>query len=49
MSGREESLKKKWESLDRPNKPGRLNDLLHIIYKDADASWSVAKKILVLS
>ena len=36
--------KKKWESLDRPNKPGRLNDLLHIIYKDADASWSVAKK-----
>ena len=36
--------KKKWEGLDRPNKPGRLNDLLHIIYKDADASWSVAKK-----
>ena len=36
--------KKKWESLNRPNKPGRLNDLLHIIYKDADASWSVAKK-----
>ena len=36
--------KKKWESLDRPNKPGRLNDLLHIIYKDADALWSVAKK-----
>ena len=36
--------KKKWDSLDRPNKPGRLNDLLHIIYKDADASWSVAKK-----
>ena len=36
--------KKKWESLNRPNKPGRLNDLLHIIYKDADASWGVAKK-----
>ena len=40
--------KKKWESIDRPNKPGRLNDLLHIIYKDADASWSVAKKNLGL-
>ena len=36
--------KRRWEDLDRPNKPGRLNDLLHIIYKDADASWSVAKK-----
>ena len=40
--------KKKWENQQRPNKPGRLNDLLHIIYKDADAPWNVAKKNLGL-
>ena len=40
--------KKKWEGLDRPNKPGRLNDLLHIIYKDADTAWSLSKKNLGL-
>ena len=40
--------KKKWEGLERPSKPGRLNDLLHIIYKDADAAWSLSKKNLGL-
>ena len=40
--------KKKWEGLDRPSKPGRLNDLLHIIYKDADTAWSLSKKNLGL-
>ena len=40
--------KKQWEDLQRPSKPGRLNDLLHIIYKDADSSWNVAKKNLGL-
>ena len=40
--------KKKWEGLERPSKPGRLNDLLHIIYKDADSPWSLSKKNLGL-
>ena len=40
--------KKKWESLGKPNLPGRLNDLLHIIYKDADCRWSNCKKNLGL-
>ena len=40
--------KKKWEGFERPSKPGRLNDLLHIIYKDADAAWSLSKKNLGL-
>ncbi|WP_022698567.1 cobaltochelatase subunit CobT [Euryhalocaulis caribicus] len=28
-----------WLGDDRPEKPGRLNDLRHIIYKSADAPW----------
>ena len=40
--------KKKWENLGKPNFPGRLNDLLHIIYKDADCRWSNCKKNLGL-
>ena len=36
--------KKKWEKLNKPNNPGRLNDLLHIIYKDADMSWHNTKR-----
>ena len=40
--------KKKWESTGKPSFPGRLNDLLHIIYKDADCRWSNCKKNLGL-
>ena len=40
--------KRKWEKLERPTNPGRLNDLLHIVYKDADSSWNVSKKNLGL-
>ena len=28
---------------DKPNLPGRLNDLRHIIYKSADTQWRQAK------
>ena len=28
---------------NKPNKPGRLNDLKHIIYKSADTPWRQAK------
>ena len=42
------SSKKKWEKYDKPKNPGRLNDLLHIVYNDADVSWSFAKKNLGL-
>lgn len=30
---------KAWHREGKPDQPGRLNDLLHIIYKSADASW----------
>ena len=40
--------KKKWANLGKPSLPGRLNDLLHIIYKDADCRWSNCKKNLGL-
>ena len=40
--------KKKWENHGKPSLPGRLNDLLHIIYKDADCRWSNCKKNLGL-
>ncbi len=40
--------KKKWENHGKPSFPGRLNDLLHIIYKDADCRWSSCKKNLGL-
>lgn len=29
----------KWLENDKPKKPGRLNDLRHIIYKTADSPW----------
>ena len=35
--------KKLWEKNNRISNPGRLNDLLHIVYKDADTPWSQAK------
>jgi cobaltochelatase CobT len=31
--------REKWAAEGRPEKPGRLNDLRHIIYKSADAPW----------
>ncbi len=35
--------KKLWEKNKRIQNPGRLNDLLHIIYKDADTQWNHSK------
>jgi cobaltochelatase CobT len=37
-----------WLASSRPPKPGRLNDLRHIIYKTADAPWRRARKNLGL-
>jgi cobaltochelatase CobT len=37
-----------WLAAGRPAKPGRLNDLRHIIYKQADAPWRRARKNLGL-
>lgn len=32
-----------WRSAGQPENPGRLNDLRHIIYKDADTPWRRAR------
>ncbi len=32
-----------WNKNDKPRTPGRLNDLRHIIYKEADKHWRQAK------
>ncbi len=32
-----------WNKNDKPKTPGRLNDLRHIIYKEADKHWRQAK------
>ncbi len=37
-----------WNKIDKPKKPGRLNDLRHIIYKGADIQWRQAKNNLGL-
>jgi cobaltochelatase CobT len=37
-----------WLAAGKPDNPGRLNDLRHIIYKAADAPWRRAKKNLGL-
>jgi cobaltochelatase CobT len=37
------SSREKWMQNDKPNLPGRLNDLRHIIYKSADTPWRQAK------
>jgi cobaltochelatase CobT len=39
---------KQWIKEGRPALPGRLNDLRHIIYKSADASWRASRKNLGL-
>ena len=36
-------FKRKWMKNNKPNLPGRLNDLRHIIYKSADTQWRQAK------
>ena len=33
-----------WNNNNKPKKPGRLNDLRHIIYKNADTHWRQSKK-----
>ena len=35
--------REKWTKNEKPKKPGRLNDLRHIIYKGADTAWRQAK------
>ena len=40
--------REEWNKNDKPKKPGRLNDLRHIIYKSADAHWRQSKKNLGL-
>ncbi len=37
------SSREKWMKNDKPNLPGRLNDLRHIIYKSADSPWRQSK------
>ena len=37
-----------WNKKDKPIKPGRLNDLRHIIYKGGDTPWKQAKNNLGL-
>ncbi|MDP4032942.1 MAG: cobaltochelatase subunit CobT [Pseudorhodobacter sp.] len=40
--------REKWLASGRPQQPGRLNDLRHIIYKSADAPWRRARNNLGL-
>ncbi len=40
--------REKWVADGRPAKPGRLNDLRHVIYKSADAPWRRARTALGL-
>ena len=42
------SSKLEWEKSGKPEKPGRLNDLLHIIYKASNASWRSSRNNLAL-
>tara|TARA_Y100000590_G_scaffold25782_1_gene29125 strand:+ start:580 stop:2370 length:1791 start_codon:yes stop_codon:yes gene_type:complete len=37
-----------WNNNNKPKSPGRLNDLRHIIYKNADSHWRLSKKNLGL-
>jgi cobaltochelatase CobT len=37
-----------WLAAGKPQNPGRLNDLRHIIYKNADAPWRRSKRSLAL-
>ncbi|MBG76904.1 MAG: hypothetical protein CMI98_03415 [Pelagibacteraceae bacterium] len=40
--------REKWINNNKPSNPGRLNDLRHIIYKNADSPWRRSKKNLGL-
>ncbi|WP_423604511.1 cobaltochelatase subunit CobT [Sphingomonas sp. MS122] len=40
--------REKWLAEGRPPQPGRLNDMRHIVYKQADEPWRRAKKSLGL-
>ena len=40
--------REKWLGAGKPAAPGRLNDLRHIVYKNADAPWRRARKSLGL-
>ncbi|GAA4657883.1 cobaltochelatase subunit CobT [Bartonella pachyuromydis] len=40
--------REQWLSQNKPNHPGRLNDLCHIIYKSADTPWRRARRNLGL-
>jgi len=40
--------REKWVERGKPENPGRLNDLRHIIYKSAEAPWRRARKNLGL-
>jgi len=36
--------REKWLADARPPNPGRLNDLRHIVYKEADEPWRRARR-----
>lgn len=40
--------REKWVEEGKPKNPGRLNDLRHIVYKDADEPWRRARRNLGL-
>lgn len=40
--------REEWNNQNKPDNPGRLNDLLHIIYKSADTPWRRARRNLGL-
>ena len=40
--------REQWLASGKPQGPGRLNDLRHIVYKTADAPWRRAKRSLAL-
>ncbi|AGF75093.1 cobalamin biosynthesis protein CobT2 [Bartonella australis AUST/NH1] len=40
--------REKWNNQNKPDNPGRLNDLRHIIYKSADTPWRRARRNLGL-
>jgi cobaltochelatase CobT len=40
--------REQWLAAGKPQAPGRLNDLRHIVYKKADAPWRRAKRSLAL-
>ena len=40
--------REKWLADGKPSNPGRLNDLRHIVYKEADAPWRRSRKNLGL-